>query len=216
MKSLSSRVFAGFFNKKGMILIEILIGIVVLAVAAILITQMSVTTFRSTKATGQQSVMNGLAQEALEAAEALVTADWRNIYDKTKGSQEYYPKINTGAWTLTTDIADKTITLDGVAYSRWVIIDNVQRDGSDNIVPSGTDDPSTQKVTVNVTASGLPNLVYTRYFGRDRNTTLSQTDWSGSAGQETNPASGFDANYNSSYSSTDGNLVLGTDITLQQ
>lgn len=193
----------------GQILIEILIGIVVLATITILISQISLTSFQGTKVTGGQSVMVALAQEALEAVDAIQSADFHNIYDLTKASQEYYPKVSGGVWTLSTTAGDKTIVQDGISYSRWVTIDNVSRNGSDDIVTSGgTDDPSTQKVTVNVTATGVPTVTYSRYFSRVRNTTALQSDWSGGSGQATNPTSGFDANYNTQYDTGDGNLDL--------
>jgi len=193
--------------RKGQILIEILIGIVILALISIAITQMIIASSKGTKSSGQQGIMTSLAQEALEAAEAIATSDWHNIYNLTKETQEYYPKIVAGAWSLTTDIADKTVPINGVSYQRWIVIENVMRDGGGNIIAnSGTDDPSTQKITVTIATTGQQSLIYIRYFSRSRNSTAIQNDWSGGSGQATNPTNGFDSNFNTLYHSDDGNL----------
>ena len=193
--------------RKGQILIEILIGIVILALISIAITQMIIASSKGTKSSGQQSIMDSLAQEALEATEAIATSDWHNIYNLTKETQEYYPKIVAGAWSLTNDLADKTVTINSVGYQRWIVIENVMRDPGGNIVAnSGTDDPSTQKITVTITASGQQSLIYIRYFSRSRNSTAVQNDWSGGSGQVTNPTNGFDSNFNTLYYSDDGNI----------
>lgn len=190
-------------KSNGQILIELLIGIAILALITIVITQMSVSGFKGTKVIGQQGVMDSLAQEALEAVEAFQAANWHNIYDLTKSTQEYYPKISSGAWTLTTDTADKKVTIDSFDYYRTITINNVSRDSNDNIVTSGgTDDPSTQKVTVSVTGTSTPTVTYSRYFTRFQNATAVQTDWAGGTGQETNPTSGTSSNFNTLFQSS--------------
>ena len=165
--------------------------------------------------------MISLAQEGIEAFEAVARSDWHGVYNLTgKGSTEYYPELFSGAWRVTTTVSFKTVTVDGVAYSRWAIVDNVCRDDtSRNIITTSgvppctsgnSDDPSTQKITMNVTTTGQPNVSIARYIARARNTTASQTSWSGGSGQATNPTSGFDAIFNTQYDSNDSNVDTAT------
>ncbi|MGC9046549.1 MAG: LamG-like jellyroll fold domain-containing protein, partial [Minisyncoccia bacterium] len=102
-------------------------------------------------------------------------------------------------------------------FTRYFTVNDVYRDASDNIVPSGgTLDPSTQLINVivnwltNQGKSGSYNVSY--YLSRWVNKTFDQTDWSGGSGQ-TNPTTQPDNKYNSS-SNVDVNSVPGS-IKLQ-
>lgn len=211
----------GSFSK-GQILVEIIIAIGLMAVIAALVLHSGFAGKRSTKVSGEHTIMLGLAQEATEAFEAISKSDWHDVYNLSgKGSTEYYPAVSVGTWTATTTASYKTVIINSVNYDRWVIIDNVSRHVTtrdiESTYNSANDDPSTQKITINVTSSGLPNLQIAQYITRSRNTTAIQTDWSGGSGQATNPTAGFDANYNNQFdSSTDANTAAGSIKILTQ
>jgi hypothetical protein len=71
-------------------------------------------------------------------------------------------------------------------FNRYFYLTNVCRDGNDNIVTCGTEDPSTQQITVNTDwwQTGATSTVsLNRYITRGRHLILRQTDWSGGDGQ---------------------------------
>ncbi len=102
---------------------------------------------------------------------------------------------------------------DSSVYTKHFYVENVERDGGGvgNIVTSGgDDDPSTQKVVVNVSWEGGRNIFYTTYIARIRSLLSYQSDWfdgPGSDGITTTATSTFSVSTNIIADST---LVLAT------
>lgn len=133
-------------KQKGFGLIEILIVGAVIAIGFVGLVAFLVnsagTTFKITRNTEAAA----LAEEGVEAIRNMRDESWNlNIKDLST-STTYYPKIDGNKWTLVTDPG----LVNGL-YTRTVLIDSVDRDGNANIVPSGTLDLNTKKVTVTVT-----------------------------------------------------------------
>jgi hypothetical protein len=83
-------------------------------------------------------------------------------------------------------------------FTRSFVVENVNRDANQNIVTAGgTEDPSTQKITIKVNwslAAGSSQLNLVEYLTRFRNEVTRFTDWSGQegvAGPITTPDSNF-------------------------
>jgi len=143
-----SIVFMHYLTKKqkGFGLIEILIVGVVIAIGfvglvAFLINSAG-TTFKITRNTEAAA----LAEEGVEAVRSLRDESWDLNIKNLLTSTTYYPVISGNKWTLST-----TSSIVNGLYTRTVLIDSVDRDVNDNIVPTGTLDPNTKKVTVTVT-----------------------------------------------------------------
>lgn len=196
-----------FVNKKGQILIELLVAIAVTAIVVGSVTELLFVSRRAGQDAARRMTQARLAEEAFEAVKAMRDQSWHSIYNLTKETQEYYPKQLASSWALTTNPADRIIIFDEADYERWIIIENMNRNSQGEIVESGGfDDPSTQKVTVTARTEGLEDLVMTRYLTRFRNDVFVQTDWSGGAGQ-TGPVTAP----NNMYFWDDGNVdVTGT------
>lgn len=201
-----------YSREQGQVLVEIIIAISLMAIVSALVIHSGFLSVRQTNVGGGQTSMISIAQEGIEAFEAIARSDWHGVYNLTgKGTTEYYPLVSSStAWVATTTVGYKTVTVDSVNYSRWAIIDNVSRT-SGYIDNSANDDPSTQKITLHVTAAGQPNVEIVRYVARARNTTASQTDWSGGT-NETNPNTGFDANFDNRYSGDNGDADVGNTL----
>src|SRR4030067_3008906 len=129
-------------KSKGVGLVEILIvlavvGVCFLAIISFLIFSRGVTfqVARSTEATA-------LAEEAIEAVRGMRDEGWTaNIAPLTSGAT-YYPVVTADKWTLSTP---NTGTIHNL-YTRTVVVENVGRDGNDDIVSSGGgDDPHKEK-----------------------------------------------------------------------
>ncbi|MFZ2832130.1 MAG: hypothetical protein WAZ40_03170 [Minisyncoccia bacterium] len=180
--------FLSIKNTRGSLLLELLIVIAILAIILSVGSQAVLVSMQSGKISGERDIGIALASEGLEAVRAVTEERWHNLYNKTKGSQHYYATSTApiGKWSLaTTSVsADEQIILNGITYTRYIIIDNVNRDTSTrNIVSAGgEDDPSTQKVTVTVSWPNAEPVSFSDYFFRFKNKTCSQGSWVGAGG----------------------------------
>lgn len=186
-------------NSNGQSLIEVIIG---MAIATILIGTASVTTvfvLRSNFDARTVQIASFLASEYLGNIQVMAYSDWQKIYDppaaKGAGLQFY---LNASGTTFALVSGATTTTIEGKDFSRYFSIENVSRDscGIGNIATSATtscasvgdsgiaDDPSTQKIMVNVSWQGGRSLNKIQYLARSQNKVFIQTSWSGGANQE--------------------------------
>ena len=121
-------------------------GVGSLAVISFLIYSRGVTfqVARTTEATT-------IAEEGIEAVRSMRDDSWQiRIIEEldTLTPETYYLDIVSDKWILTTAPQPLINNL----YTRTVVVEDVGRDGNDDIVTSGgTDDPNTKKVTATVT-----------------------------------------------------------------
>jgi type II secretory pathway pseudopilin PulG len=199
--------------QKGALLLELLIVIAILAVILSVVANAVFLSIRSNKAGGERDIASALVSEALEAVRAATEEDWQNIYGLTKSSQHYKTTISSGEWVLST--GDETITINGIAYTRYVVIDNVSRDGTTRLIQtsySGTDDdPNTQKVTATVSWSGGSPVTSSLYLYRWKNKVCNQTAWT-TAGSGNTVRTCPDTNYDTKDAAID---VTGGSLKLQ-
>lgn len=192
---------------KGALLLELLIVISLLAVILSFGINAMFLSLKSNKVSGERDIANALATESLEAVRATVEENWQNIYSLTKTTQNYYPKQSLGKWVLTTVPGDGTITIGGVVFTRYVVIDNVCRDNSTREVTGLTpctipstqaDDPSTQRVSSIVSWPGSDPITIYEYFFRWKNKVCTQGGWvAGVPGNSTQDCTGTGTNYDS-------------------
>src|SRR3989344_2600152 len=198
----------------GQALVEILIG---LAVAGTLIgaaTTALVAILRSGLETKNFQIASSLGQELMDNVKTVAEADWRDIYDLSKGTGAQYHVTASGA-TFIIDPGSVISTVGNIAYTKFFSVENVSRDAAGAIVASGgADDPSTQKIVSHVqwpSASRTAEAVLTGYLSRWRNSISRQTDWSGGDGQ-TGPVSELNKKFFSStgidYSSNAGSIII--------
>ncbi|OHA79558.1 MAG: hypothetical protein A2747_03920 [Candidatus Yonathbacteria bacterium RIFCSPHIGHO2_01_FULL_44_41] len=174
---------------RGSLLLELLIVIALLAVILSTGSEAVFVSLQSNKVSSERDVALGLANEGLEAVRGTTEEKWQNIYGLTKGSQYYATStVPVGKWTLGT--GSQTVVLNGVTYTLYVIIENVNRcsDSTRSIASSTTctplatdyiDDPSTQKATVTVSWPNADPVAISEYFFRWRNMVCSQSGWVG-------------------------------------
>lgn len=202
-----------FKNNSGQALAELLVGIVIGAI----IIGGAVTTIVLSLRSGLQNrsiqAATTLGQELVDNVTVYAEGAWRNIYELAKGASNTYYLAASGE-TFATSSGSQYLTLDNVLYQRYFYAENVCRDSGDEIVTCGTEDPSTQKITVNVNwfqqgATSTVSLV--KYITRSRNLIFRQTDWSGGDGQ-TGPISevnnAFDTHYNINATGTPGSIKI--------
>ena len=168
-------------NKKngGALLLELLIVISLLAIILYFGANATFLSMRGNKTSGENGVATSLATETLEAVRSIIEEDYQNIYGLTKSTQHYYATQSAGKWITAT--GDETVVLNGITYTRYFTVGNVSRDDSTRNIQttysSTYDDPSTQKITVNVSWSGGVPIVMSEYFFRWKNKTCGQPSW---------------------------------------
>jgi len=184
-------------DEKGALLLELLVVISLLAIILSVGSQAMLVSMQSGKISGERDVAVALANEALEATRGVTEEKWQNIYNLTKASQHYQATstVPTGKWSLVT--GDESVSLNSRIYTRYVIIENVQRDATTRaiVTSGGVDDPSTQKVTVTVSWPSADAVSVSDYFFRWKNKVCVQTAWSttiASTTVQTCPATTYD------------------------
>ncbi|MDO8686632.1 MAG: type II secretion system protein [Candidatus Berkelbacteria bacterium] len=177
-----------FQFRKGQLLVEVLIGIGLMAilVSAVVPLMIASTTSFTKEQKNQTAIL--LAKEQIEGMKALKEQDWNNIYfpldTPDKGiSNPYHLVLSGSSWQLAP--GSENISQNGGTFQRSIIIDNVSRTGSNGageinaVYNSAYDDPSTQKIRSIITGTGGAPYAITEYLTRWSNQLWSQTDWSG-------------------------------------
>ena len=218
----SFHVSCFMFHEDGFSMFEILVAISIFAVIGIVAAQLIAVGLDTNKKGGQKTTANAIAKEVMETAQAVATEQWNLLHGLSKGSgNKYYPANTTAIcgsekWCFATTTSGESAIVNNLTYTKYFYVDNVSRDAATrNIVESGgTNDPSTQKVTVVVAwqgggGTGLGTTTASSYLTRSRNTAAVQTGWTAS-GQESNPSTGEDADFNSSFSASSNIDYTGT------
>lgn len=194
-------------------LLSIALGVLLIGSSVGLI-GLSLKSFNSVK---QRLQVNSLMRQTTEVIQSLINDNWHSIYDLTKESN-YQIAASDNTWIISS--GQETSTINSIPYKRYFQVSNVNRDTSGDIAVSGTDDSSTQKITIfleygnnYVSSSSLP-VYLTRSYN---NQVFQQTDWSGGSGQTgpiSNPGNEFDAaDSNINYASTAGSIYITTATT---
>ncbi len=124
-----------------------------------------------------------LLSEMMEGVRGAVESNWASVYTVTKTTGHYHPVLTNGTWAIAS--GDETVTLDGLPYVRYVIVNDVSRDPvTKNIETTylpAHDDPSTQQVVANVSWPDAAPVYVSEYFFRWRNKTCVQSGWTAPA-----------------------------------
>ncbi len=210
-KFLLSTFYFLLSRNEGQSLLEILIALVVGSIFVIGATSVIIPSLRSNTQAGRIQVSSALGKELLENAKVFSEADWHNIYNLNKGSANHY-YLTTSTSPFSAVVGDESLIVSTTTYTRYFYVENVGRDASGNILSSGgTDDPSTQKITVVYSWAGGPANSFIIYLTRYVNKVLDQTDWSGGPGQNSSVTSTnnmFATSSQIDYSTTTGSIYI--------
>jgi hypothetical protein len=142
-------------KKDGFVLIEALIGLFIGAVVIGAFVELNIKSSEVSRL--NRSEIRGLllAREGIEITKDLEqsTTGWIEL-DTTICSLDPFchPVANSGVWELQPDAEEiiSTAGSDLTVFTRKIIVEEVRRDGSGNISQTGTVDPDTKKVTVEI------------------------------------------------------------------
>ncbi|TSC67827.1 MAG: Uncharacterized protein CEO19_32 [Parcubacteria group bacterium Gr01-1014_73] len=132
----------GDLTKNGMSLVEVIVGA---AIATLILSGLIAAYnlyFRTALANLRHVQAAFLAEESVETLRFLRDASWDNLNSLTVGAT-YYLTFYNGNWQATTS----NIFTDAI-FERSFVLNNVYRDMSDDIAPTGTLDSNTKKATV--------------------------------------------------------------------
>lgn len=131
---------------RGFGLIEIIVGGAILATSLLGISAYYQQSLRVSHTTAEIVQASFLLEEGLETAKFFRDASWTNVSAPTTGTTYYLTWSGTNWATSTT----ANVYVDST-FERTLRLDDVYRDGSDDIVSSGgTLDVGTRKATVTV------------------------------------------------------------------
>ncbi|RJQ35656.1 type II secretion system protein, partial [Candidatus Parcubacteria bacterium] len=173
----NNRSFGCTQDLRGFSLVELIIALTVFAILAAGVFYVVTNSYSNFYGSGDKQALAEYAQEGIEAVRAIRNNSWQDIIDSIGNNG--VAKASNGLWTFSGS-SDTQGDL-----TRVVTIANVERDSNGNIVDSGgTDDPSTKKVTVTVSADGIDDYVLYTYLTDWSFKTWEQTDWSGAGDYE--------------------------------
>ena len=131
---------------KGFSLVELLVGASIFSIFTIAI----VAVFQSFLAHSFDSVekvqASFLVEEGVEAVKSIRDRGWGDDILALSTDTDHYLVYESNMWSATTVPQD---LIDGT-FERLVVLEEVYRDGNDDIDASGTDDPNTRKVIITV------------------------------------------------------------------
>lgn len=134
----------------GFIFLEVVIAIALISIVFITLLGMGFSSLNISASLQQQNQADALAKEEIEAVRAFrdataTTWDTTGIGSYSTGvAYHALASGNPSSWSLVAG----SETID--SFTRQAVFDRVNRDAAGNIVSSGTDDPDTRKVTVQV------------------------------------------------------------------
>jgi len=172
-------------TQKGQVLAEVLIAVVIAGIVIGGIVSTIGTSLITSKKTKQITAATGLVQEDTEAIKSIASSNWLTVYcppagscPGNKGSSNHYKIVlSDGTWQVQS--GEATSTVDGLDYTHYFYLDNVNRGEDGGIVESGgTEDPSTQKATIMVTWAGETNFTMSEYLTRATSAYFHDFNWS--------------------------------------
>lgn len=199
---MSSDILKKAFQRDGQSLIEVFVALVV-GVAIIGGMSGAISVVLRTGELADKGRSAAILNDSLFSdVHIYAEGNWTGIYNLSKGSGNRYHIVNSSGNLAVQSGLETSITINGIIYSRSFYVENVSRDGSNNIESvynSVNDDPSTQKITVETsfTFSGSTRTISAVFYAtRWRNFAVSQTNWSGGSGQE-GPITAFNSQFTS-------------------
>lgn len=128
---------------KGFGLLEIIVGISIISAVIFGLTSVSQFSLKLADEALLNTKASFLLEEEMEAIRIMRDESWNsNILSLTPGNN-YYFEYSGNIWKATSS----NIYTDDI-FERRFIIENVARDGNDDISLAGVNDPNTKKITV--------------------------------------------------------------------
>ncbi len=216
-------------SQNGQSLIELLTGVAVVSIFLLGAVLVIVSILRIGRTNLDNQTAQDISAEILDNVRAISTSNWQNIYGLGKGSSsKYYVTSTINGLTIAS--GTELLTIDNIAYTRYFFVENICRSDSgsggvgdildasiSSTCVSGTEDPSTQRVTakVNWLSSGdnesIGDKTLAEIMTHFNNQSSEQNLWTGGPVGESissNATTTFASSSNIDYSSSTGAIKL--------
>lgn len=131
-------------RKKGVSLIEAVIGITILLIFVVGIASGAIVYLKLMEINGQKSKAALLLEEGFEAMRVMRDTSWTSNVETLTPGDPYWIIFESGTYKATT-----TVTyIDGI--NRYVVLEEVNRDSNDDISATGTLDSGMRKILMTV------------------------------------------------------------------
>lgn len=140
--SLFTKKRRGIHQQKGIGMVEIIVCLAIMAVTFWAFLALAKYNLKIQEQSQAKIETINLAAETIEAVRSIRDENWDNLATLALET-EYYPVISGNKWTLT---STNPGLINGI-YDRWLILEKVYRNSDADIIPSGTEDPQTKKIT---------------------------------------------------------------------
>ncbi len=141
---------SSIFNKKqnGFGILEIVLAVAIVSGSLYALASVFILSGRTVELSRERLTASFLMEEGLEVLRFLRDSSWDGNIGTLAAGTDYYLSFNetTSTWSIQTAA---TTQIDGV-FDRSFRVENVLRDGGDNIAASGTADPETKKIIMKV------------------------------------------------------------------
>jgi Tfp pilus assembly protein PilV len=142
-------------NLSGFTIVEVIIACTIISVTVLTLMSAAGKGIELSNRALRQTEANMLLEEGVEAVKTIRDTDWTTISNLSLDT-DYYLFFDTtsNTWTLNTSSTAPsgsipTYPINSI-FDRKVVVSNVERDSSDNIVETGTIDEGTKKVNITV------------------------------------------------------------------
>lgn len=171
-------------GEKGQSLVELLIGVAIVTIIIGSIVGAVIITLRSNLQATTTRTAAALGEEMMNGVRSVAEGKWTDLYSVTpKGPSTTY-RVTSSGTTLVIVSGSEDVVVNNTTYTRFFSVENVNRDGAGNISASGTEDLSTQKISITLQwqiQGQQTELKTVEYLTRFRNEVTRFTDWSGSS-----------------------------------
>lgn len=134
-------------KKRGFSLVEVLIACAIISASTFALVSASTQGLQLSREALRQTQANFLAEEGAEAVKSIRDDSWANISSLIVDTNYYLTfDTNTNKWSLVTTNPGPIDSL----FTRTIILRAVNRDANDDIAASGTLDPNTKKIDINI------------------------------------------------------------------
>ncbi|MFA4890138.1 MAG: hypothetical protein WC587_00675 [Candidatus Paceibacterota bacterium] len=149
-------------NKDGFGVAEIVVAVAVIALSVFGLLSVAGVSLKMLRGNTTNIQAAFLLEEGVEAVKILRDSGWGANIAPLNAGTNYYFAFNGTTWKATTT----NTFIDGI-YERKFVLNNVSRNGSDDIAASGTLDPNTKKITVSVSwlsSAGTTTKIISTYM----------------------------------------------------
>jgi type II secretory pathway pseudopilin PulG len=135
--------------KKGFGLLEIVVAVGIISISIYAVFGLFTFAIKSVDENLEKAKAVFLLEEGVEAVRVLRDSSWQNNIASLTAGEDYYLEFTGATWQATSS----NVYIQN-AFERKFVLEDVYRDGNDDIAETGTLDPDTRKLTVSVSFLG--------------------------------------------------------------